>query len=503
MFENIENFRFSSAFFEKPIKISALFLYCVLIGVTISVVSPIFALAFVLPIFIPILMGNLFGFEFPVRVARNLLVLYFFVMAIWPSYLAIQLPGPDLNPQRLVLIALLFLIVCSLFSWKARKWIYLELSKGKWWVIGLLLLFVHRFVSAMLGMGPMLSVGMVLREFVEVFLVGVMAYLLFSSFLHARRLFFLFMVCGLVASLLGCIEFLLKRNFFESISIPGMALDPDYVLSALSDKTRGDRYRAQGAFFHPLLLAEYCAYATPLAFYFSFFGERKIIRDLGVLSVFVVPVGAFLTGSRSAFLVTAILFVLCFIQIFWTLRRSKKNGALGWYFLIGILLLCFVLIPFVIYSGIADSIIRGNSLAEVQSTNARIRMFVIGIPAILESPFFGYGVGFAATVAGVANSIDSFYLSFSLESGVIGMIILLYILTIAGLKAVDASKGSGNLNESMFVMAIVLSLFGSMMVKLILSLNGNNYLLIVTSGVMVCASRWRIESQSKGLICQA
>lgn len=447
-----------------------------------------FAVVFLIPLFIPLFGGDLFCFKPPVRVMRYLLCAYLLANSLWPKYLAIQLPGPDINPQRLILLILVFVFFISFMSPHVRGGVFEQISAEKKYFVLLLGLVCIRFLASLLGLNPIASLGPFFGELVEVIIVSIIAYLCFENYEQVRKVVFVLFLCGVMVSILAICEFLLKKNLFATVTMPGMALDPDYIRQALSDKTRHGAYRAQAAFFHPLLLTEYCVYQIPVAFYFlssKSFCERLI----GAMGVLVIPLAAAASGSRSSIVAMIFVFALCVFFVFLRMRSSKKYGAISWLFFVVAIFLSSTAILVLFDYGTFDSVFYGKSLREQQSTIARIYMYEKGFPAIFSSPLIGYGLGLAAEVVGFsANgsfSIDSFFLSYTVESGIPGLLVLIGVVVFPFARVLISKTVDFSKDDILLVSYLAIGIAGLFLVKTVLSLNGNTYLLFLSAALVL------------------
>lgn len=475
-------------FFNKNISYIAFCVYGFVVALA-AVVLPVWvAIIVLIPLFIPLFGGDLFCFKPPARMMRYLFSAYLLANSLWPKYLAIQLPGPDINPQRLVLLILVSVFFVSFLSPQVRGDVFEKISSERMVFALFFGLVCIRFFASLLGLNPIASLGPFFSELVEVFIVFLIAYFCFENYGQIRKVVFVLLLCGVMVSILAICEFLLKKNLFATMSMPGMALDPDYIRQALSDKTRHGVYRAQASFFHPLLLTEYCVYQIPVAFYFlssKSFYERLI----GVIGVLVVPLAAAASGSRSSIVATVFVFALCVLFIFLRLRYSKKYGAISWLFFIAAICLSITAIFVLFDYGVFDSVFYGKSLREQQSTAARIYMYQKGIPAIFSSPLIGYGLGLAAEIVGFsANgsfSIDSFFLSYVIESGVPGLLVLIGVVTFPFARVLISKVGEFSSGDVLLVSYLAIGVAGLFLVKTVLSLNGNTYLLFLSAALVL------------------
>ena len=114
------------------------------------------------------------------------------------------------------------------------------------------------------------------------------------------------------------------------------------------------------------------------------------------------------------------------------LKRVKKNQ-------VGLALVLSIIISIITLVGaksIGEKLISGRTAKEAGSSSIRLLQMELGIPLIVDRPIIGYGPGEAAEVLGLkAKTIDNYYLSLAIESGlpelVLFILILLYFLRYA------------------------------------------------------------------------
>lgn len=478
---------------EAIVKILPWIAYSLIIGITVAIMPIFIPVFFVILVFVPLFFGRLFDFEPPKSFFRYLFALYFLVNTFWPKYLAIQLPGPDLNPQRIVLLLLTLFFLISFISPITRRWAIVNISNSPPWFYIFITVILFRFASSIFGINPLVSFGPFANEVFEFFVLFLIAYLCFDDYRQAKKLYFMILCAGLIVAAMAISEYFLKKNLFSGITIPGVALDQSYLEQALSDKSRHGGYRSQAAFIHPLLLAEFCTFVLPIAFYFLRIGKRYE-QAIAAIGIVLISIAGFTSGSRSALVGVMLVIVLSCFNYAWHLRQSKTFGVIGWFlFIFGVFssLLSLVLL---FWSGVLDGLIYGHSLREAQSTTARLIMYQVGLPAILASPILGYGLGTAAAVVGFSSngsfSIDSFYLSYALESGVPTLILFLSLIIWPFLKLFGFNKNISNKESFDLFGSVLIAVIGVLVIKSVVSLNGNTYLLVVSSAIVLRSRFW-------------
>ncbi len=176
--------------------------------------------------------------------------------------------------------------------------------------------------------------------------------------------------------------------------------------------------RAAATFPNPNLFAQFMLMAIPFVAAYSFTGTRSASKILGRFSLLIGIGGMAFTFSRGAYLALgAIAVVMCMANI----RR-----------LIPILIVAFsvlVLIPSSIYDRLA-TLGNASDVAIVE----RFEVWGITMLQILNRPLTGHGLGIETVRAALsalgfaAPHAHNVFLEFFAEGGIIGLVLLLFLL---------------------------------------------------------------------------
>lgn len=404
----------------------------------LSIVASFFLLIYPLLIFlifglvlVVFLFNKSFVFEAPVKLMQNLLLILLFSYLIWPRYLAFQFAGPDITPQRFFQFLIIFIWVISLVSFDFRHKFFERISSNKLFFISFGILFFWRFLCCLTSNYPFQSLYAFTNETISNYFFILIVFSLVTSTKDIESIFKVLLYATLVIVFIALIEYLNKRVLFSSIQIPGMRLDSEYLVQALRDKSRDGHYRTQSTFSNPLLLAQYIAFITPIIFYFIF-SKSNFVKFISILLIPMLAFTSLISGSRAGLLVEFVILLMCSFFSILSLTNSKKYSLLGWGLLTNCILLIFLVVWFVYDSGVLSTYLSGKSITEMQSTMAREQMLQKGIPLILAQPFVGYGIGMSGIVLNFVLTsgmitIDSFYLSVALDTGIVGLITFLFL----------------------------------------------------------------------------
>ncbi|QDQ26673.1 O-antigen ligase family protein [Chitinimonas arctica] len=466
--------------------------YAVITGLAVALFPWWMGALFVPPLFVPLLFRGFISFEPPTALLTALLFGSLGLFLLWPRYLAFQLAGPDITPQRLVHMVLILVWMISLTSPIFRDTIATRIKQHPKTIALLGFLLFLRVGSAILSDYPLPSIYSLINELMSGALVFFMILSLVDRQEKVEGLAKLLLYCGLVMGLLTLYEFATKSVIFSQVHIPGMKLDSEYLVQALADKSRSGSYRAQSTFANPLLLAEFAVFLLPIAFYFLAMG-RGLVRKVALFSVPLLIVTEYCTGSRAGLAVLAVILLAATVIFARGLMTSRRMGAVGWMLVVAIVMSGMAAVSLLAFVDLDLSYFQGRSLTEVQSSNARIQMMEKGIPLILDKPIFGYGISRAAVVLGFIGTnrmltIDNFYLSYALDAGLIALCVFFAFMFTIMYTGVRASMNPANKQGGLGVF-LALSIAGMLMVMSIVSLDYNIPLLFIAAALILVISR--------------
>jgi O-antigen ligase len=211
----------------------------------------------------------------------------------------------------------------------------------------------------------------------------------FNGKRDVRRILNVILAGAVLVVFFGLVESATERNVFALLA-PAGSSDADYIASAVASKYR-EGYRVQGAFLHPLVLAEYLVLVFPVAAYFLFqFSGSLRVR---MSAAFVVIPGFLVllhTGSRSGLVAFGVQAIM--ILIFLLHKKMKKTMGLGNLLAVSAAIgAVFAVIALgYIY---APQLLLGRDSAEASSTFTRLLQLQNGIGIIEKKPIIGTGPG--------------------------------------------------------------------------------------------------------------
>lgn len=373
----------------------------------------------------------------PGQLVLGMLLAAVVLSVLWPRYIFFPLGPISVNPQSLlvlacVMVGLTWLIYSPRLS---NKFWRLPLFHG--WLGGLLLAwFCWRYLTAFAGDYPLQSAMLVIRDTAYVSSFILIAALILCFEQGERWICRVLLVAGLLAACYGLVEAVVQRNPLVRFASGG---DSDAVADAIRsltiEKVRGGKYRAQSVFSHPIVFSQFVAALIPFSFA-VFIGEGKSFwRWVALVTVPIAMASLYATGSRSGVVALAASVGLS-LSIVWI----HAMGSRGYGRVVALLAAPLLCVALGLMYWIAQEVTLGRTATEAGSTAARLVMLKLGVEALSQSPFIGFGEGMAVMKAGLTDSsghasIDSLLLSIAIETGYIGAFLF------AGLFACYAARG--------------------------------------------------------------
>ncbi|PKO27654.1 MAG: hypothetical protein CVU32_02330 [Betaproteobacteria bacterium HGW-Betaproteobacteria-5] len=417
------------------------------------------------------------------RYCFYLLCLYLFLLVVWPRYALVRLPGlPGLSPPRLVQLGVLLLWTYLIIkSDNFRERAFERFGVAKPFIIMLSVFIGLKFFSIFISDFPMQSAKGWMNELLSFYVLFFIALSVIESRDDFHLILKSFTLAFLVVCVVGVYEFYVGRNVFFGL----LEVDSDYLYHVLRDKDRAGAYRIQSTFSHPLTLSECVVMAMPLVA-ILFFGKKITVFRASVFML-LLALGAFVvlkTGSRSglgAFFAIAVcaLFLMCAREI----KNQRSGVATGFYVLVFIAIVgCAAIGAYLI-----SDLLVGRTLREYNSGMVRLDMWKHGLRLAADSPILGYGQDMAAGILGFSGyggavTIDSYYLSILLESGVISLLVYVAMIVFVVVKSLGFGMRA---SEYSFPALMFLSaLIGFFLIKSILSTTHNHGLVMIFIGCL-------------------
>lgn len=407
---------------------------------------------------------------------RYLLFTWVVVSVVWPHYLTFRgLPGPGVNPIRLVywsMAALWFFWFVG--SKEFRHQLLARLSTFRPFVILLSAYLVWGLICSVFSKLPFVSI----YHSIQLMAGPVLIFLVALSCLRDRqdvdRVLLLVVIAAILAVVVGLVEAVKQKNLFydlvPSLFPQGGEGELSWAEQLIRDKSRDGNYRVMSTFVHPLTFGEYLALSLPLAIFMAGYAVKATRRMIGFIAIPLIFIGLYICHTRSPLLAVgmAVLGLVGSLGVRAVRQRASFSAAIaGFFFLVAVPIAAVALIV------VGLEMSAGRTIGEVGSSSARLVMFQRGGTLVFEQPLLGYGPGFAAVTLGflpgfTSLTIDSYYLSVALESGLPGLLVFFAMLAYPIGKGLATSARIPGIDGARLAV-IAVSLLGFAVVKLVLS----------------------------------
>jgi hypothetical protein len=358
-----------------------------------------------------------------------------YCLYLWPKYITLGSAGTRISPYNIFVLCSIFLCIFLLVVGKSTRF-----RRDSIVIISLFVLyFLFRFLSSVFGPAPSTSIYITVREFTWVglpFFIGIAA----ATSWRLQASLIDIICASLVGILVLVIIEVLAQRTIGAILLSVLPVDIDAGLerTLIFDKTRDGATRAQSVFIHPIVMGIVAASGFPLALWQAQSGDNK---RLGIAALVACVACVFLSGSRSAQIT---LIVAAFAYGLFYIIAQHGRRAIPLVLALGPLLLA---VSFYGY-GVAMDIAVGQTSAEIESTLVRDMQWIRGGDAISGSWLFGYGDGMDLVYGAIFSArnqiwtIDDYYLSLLLTTGVVGLTLIILVALAAAWRAASMVRRS-------------------------------------------------------------
>lgn len=488
----------------RPFSLLFLVVYCAATGAFLPLLPPQLLVLLAIPLFIavPVIFWLLpDGGAVPEKLLGTLLISYIAANVLWPSYLAIDLPGlPWINPPRIVIVILLTLGVFSYSTSSAVRRQIADVLNAmppiKWFCI---IFWTMTLITIALARDPAFS----LSKWVNNQIFWTFLFLL-AAWLGTRdgtmsRLAKVITWVAFSISLESMWEFHLKQVPWTDHIPSFLKVDDNYLVTVLKVQSRAgtDIYRAHATFANSLIFAEFLAMSYPFLIHATLEAKSWVQRLLLIAGMLATLVAMWLSNSRSAmigFFLSVFLYGGFAAYRHW--RRHRQS-------LVGVSVLAMLPLAAGVFLALSLTWPRLHNITfgggqQQPSTEARKTQWTMGTPMFKKNPI-GHGPGSAATTLGFTSpggqlTIDTYYLSLVLEYGVVGFAAFLAMFggqAIYGMRIyLAAPPGEENLAGP-----ISIALLNFLVIKAVLSSEFNMPIAFTFLGFMF-ALAWRQQQRT-------
>lgn len=401
---------------------------------------------------------------------KNLLYIFLFISPICPTYVGIKYANfPIINLHRVIGFAILLIIVLN--SMISRRWFNQSIVRIKSVRKPLLLFsmyFVWRMFTALMSDNVVYSIFIVLLEVLLQYIILIAVIISINTDAELKQGINILIFTAIIVIATGVFEQITNINMY-TWAAPGGTDGVEYIVTAIESKVR-DTYRVQASFMHPLVLAQYILFILPIAgvlFLNKSYSDKLIAIFVGCCGVSVLVA----TGSRSGIVVLAVQIV--YVLASFVILRARRPPSRAHMLSILLITLLLALVVFVVIH--LRDLVVGRGGAETMSTIARVAQIINGVEAVSRRPITGYGPGLAAEYVQVQNvetgrfTVDNYYLTILVESGVVGLSLFLSTLIVVFRILYSHAEHANNRLTAMPMSMLLCSMVGFATFMLILS----------------------------------
>lgn len=361
------------------------------------------------------------------------LLWYAALNAMWPNYVAVNLPGlPWITPSRFALfgLTLVFLYIYSVSN-AVRTTLQTILAttpaiKWAFWIF-----WICTTVSIVFSKAISESVTKYANNqiyWTMIFMVSCLLAYDYRNIGKINKILQMLVLGAIVTSVFSLFEYHYERIVWLDY-LPGI-LKPSAEqferLGVSNARAYTDAYRVTGNLGNPLYYAE--ALAISLPFVLDQMVRQKGTMRFGLMlaGFMLVSVAIYFTGSRTGMvglLLTPVLYILA-SALRW--RRRQPTSLVATSLLFAYPMFVVLLGLLVVFWRRLHVLVIGGGQHQA-SSDARATQWAMGIPKFTGYPF-GHGPGQSGTVLGFFNpgrdnlTVDSYYLTLLLDYGFIGFL---------------------------------------------------------------------------------
>ncbi len=375
------------------------------------------------------------------KIIAPLLVIAAALMPLWPAYLHLKLgPAPILTPPRLIFYIITAFWLYDMAASPLRRGQFATALKRSPLLAGLVFaFFALNAISVPIAEGSVPAGKEFFRQVIIWFLPFCAFVTYVRTFREFRRLLIVTVVAAGIAGLIAMSEVGAGVLLVTKLS-PLIGSEAEWLRIAQDVKSRDGFFRAQATHTHPLSLGEFLSMSAPLALVFGV--SARGLRRCFWAVVFVVILGGIIaTNARGPLLAMAA--GLGVAGIIMTIRILRDNRLFRLRPFIGLAAIFLVVAsPAVIIAG--QKIIAGEvGTSAARSSKARLDQIEMAWPKIAKRPIGGYGTGRSAILIGYWGrtlSVDNYYLSLAVETGIPGSLVFISIMIITAKTSLGRAK---------------------------------------------------------------
>jgi hypothetical protein len=419
-------------------------LFCLFYGFFFGLTAPYLIVPFVVPIafLTAIIIWALPDQRTAPTLAIELLFPAFFVSKIvWPTYLAISLPGlPWISLLRIIGLPLAGIFLVSLSVSKPfRKYFLDSIQSIQLLYICVIGFLIVQILTIFVSNSPLASGQVVFDQTINFTMMFLIGCVIFRKEQIVEKYIALLCALSFFVILLTIIENS-KEYVIWSAHIPDILHPPSPNLENTlrpSYRMYTNVYRAKATFLTPLALAEFISLVTPFFLYFGLSSDKKFpLRSICIVMVPLTFIAVRMTDARLG--VVGVFVSVLMYGMLWSFSRWRTRPH-------DLFAAATVYAYPVLFLGAVGAIFASTRLnnmvfgggAHAGSTEARATQLGMAAEAFWRQPW-GYGAAQSGLKMGFAKddfiTIDNFFIGVQLDYGLFG-IIFWYGMFLVGIGA--------------------------------------------------------------------
>jgi len=489
----------------KLVAMPLLVLGCLLYGFFFGLTAPSLLVPFAVPI---ALLASLIIWALPEqRFAPTLPIEFLFpaylvILVLWPRYLAIQLPGmPWITLLRILGLPMAGLLLISLSMSKVfRTTVSRSVTAIKpMWIFLCGFVFVQ-LLTTIISPKPLAAAQLAFDEQIYWTAVFVISAVIFRKDGQIERYLALLCTLSVFIVLLTALEWR-REHVLWAAHIPAILRIPDpSVQNTLRPGFRPGThfYRAKATFSTPLALAEYISLLTPFFLHFAFTKRNTLVRLSCFAMVPLTFVAVRMTDARLG--VVGIFSTVLLYGLIWSIVRWRTHPrdlvAAATVYAYPVMFLAGIAAIF--SSTRLNQMVFGGG-SQAGSTAARKTQLGMATGKVLTHPW-GFGSGQSGNAMGFAKgdfiTIDNYFISLSLDYGILGVLFWYGMFIIAIIVAVRycMSAEYGRRPEAQLLAPLAVSLTAFLIIKWVHGQSDNHSVYFMMLG-MISALVYRLKHQ--------
>lgn len=417
----------------------------------------------------------------------KLLTIYLALMALWPSYIAIVLPGlPWLTPPRIMLAVMLVMMLAHFPQDATSRRKVADLLTWDRWAFRLYVGYICIAIAVLpLARDPLGSFTYGLLQETLALAPMVMAAWLFATVGNVDRVLNVILLGGIASMLIAVLENIMQVPPWVGYVPSFMQIDPVAIEIIYSPQARvGDsRYRIRSVFPVVLYYTQYLNLLLPLFIY-------KVWRAKGrarVLAWALVPLilhTVWFANARTAFIpLFSSLFGLAGLVLIRTSFFRTRGDSLPGGIMVVLLLVCMGLMGGALATSHRLQMYTFGGAQHAASNDSREKQWENAWSQLAKNPI-GVGVGNSPDVVGISNTkttrpvVDSLWINQLVDIGVLGFVCYFgFYFRLVWIGVQTFLRADGEEEEMAGVLA--LGVLNFVISAYVISHTDNNYILMV------------------------